>query len=159
MGDNKFLPALVPRAIKNIKYSRKVKVADIKQYLVDEYKLTKELDKENKKLKKELDDAQIIKEKYELTLITLDEYKSRIDSKNNDIKELENKLSKLRDDVKILKDEKNTLTIENKKLSRDNDKIINNFKKEYNKKLIDEIENTKGALSKVRIIDIIEKMK
>ena len=159
MKENKLLPALsnfVPKVVKNIKYSKSIKVADIKQYLVDEYKLTKELDKENRNLRKEIDDLKITEQKYDLTLITLDEYKSRINDKNEEIKELNNKLKSLKDELKFVKDEKNTLIIENKKLQRDNEKVINNFKKEYKKQLIEKIQNTKGTLSKAKIYQIIE---
>lgn len=157
--NNKSLPALsnfVPKVVKNIKYSKKVKVADIKQYLVDEYKLTKKLDKENRNLRKELNEAKLIEEKYDLTLITLDEYKNRISDKNEEIKELNDKLKGLKDELKFIKDEKNTLIIENKKLQRDNEKIIKDFKKDYNKQLIEKIQNTKGTLSKAKVYAIIE---
>lgn len=161
MKDNKLLPALsnfVPNVVKNIKYSRKVKVADIKQYLVDEYKLTKELDKENKKLRKEIDNLKITEQKYDLTLITLDEYKNRISDKNEEIKELNNKLKSLKDELKFVKDEKNTLIIENKKLQRDNEKVIKDFKKDYKKVLIEEIQSTKGALSKAKVYGILDRL-
>lgn len=159
--NNKSLPALsnfVPKVVKNIKYSKKVKVADIKQYLVDEYKLTKKLDKENRNLRKELNKVKLIEEKYDLTLITLDEYKNRISDKNEEIKELNDKLKGLKDELKFIKDEKNTLIIENKKLQRekDNEKIIKDFKKDYNKQLIEKIQNTKGTLSKAKVYAIIE---
>ena len=159
--NNKLLPALntlVPKVVKNIKYSRKIKVADIKQYLVDEYKLTKELGKENKNLRKELNKSKVIEEKYDLTLITLDEYKSRINDKNEEIKELNDKLKSIKDELKLIKDEKNTLIIENKKMQKDNEKIIKDFKKDYKKLLIEEIQNTKGTLSKKKVCDILERL-
>ena len=159
---NTLLPALnnfIPSVVKNIRYSKKIKVADIKQYLVDEYKLTKELNKENKNLKKEIDKIKVIEDKYNLALITLDEYKGRINDKNQEIEELKNKLSKAKDDLKMIKDEKNTLIIENKELQKDNEKIISNFKKEYKKVLIEKIKNIKGSLSKVKVCEIIEEIK
>lgn len=156
---NTLLPAInnfMPRVIKSIRYSKKIKVADIKQYLVDEYKLTKELTRENKSLKKEIDKIKIAEEKYDLTLITLSEYKDRISDKNKEIEELKNKISKVREELKFVKDEKNTLIIENKKTQKDNEKIINNFKKEFKKQLTEEIKNTKGTLSKNKLCEIIE---
>lgn len=161
-GKNTLLPAInnfVPKVVKNIKYSKKIKVSDIKQYLVDEYKLTKELNKENKNLKKEIDKIKMVEEKYDLTLITLSEYKDRISDKNKEIEDLKTKISKIKDELKITKDEKNTLIIENKKMQKDNEKIINDLKKEYKKILIEEIKNTKGALSKVKVCEIIEDIK
>lgn len=158
---NKFLPAIsnfVPKAVKNLRYSRKVKIADIKQYLVDEYKLTRELDKENKSLRKELDDAKVVEDKYQLTLITLDEYKERLKDRKEDIELLKKEKQALKDDLKILKDEKNTLIIANKKLQKDSEKIINDFKKEYTNRIIQEIKKTKGNLSKQKICEIIERI-
>jgi len=152
------IPNLLPKVVKTIRYSKKIKVADIKQYLVDEYKLTNELDKENKNLRKEIDKLKVIEQKYDLALITLDEYKNRIDDKKEEIKSLNIKITGYKDEVKIIRDKLNTLLIENKHLQRDNEKIIKDFKKDYNKKIIEEIRNTKGNLSKARIYEIIERL-
>ena len=159
MNKENLLPAInnfIPKVCKNIKYSRKVKVADIKQYLVDEYKLTKELEKENKGLRKEVSKLKIVEDKYDLTLITLNEYKDRIERKNKEIKELENKIKVIKEEQKIIKDEKNTLLIENKQFKKENEKFINKLKKEYQKSLIEKIQNTKGTLSKKLVCEIIE---
>ena len=65
-------------------------------------------------------------------------------------------MKSLKDELKFIKDEKNTLIIENKKLQRDNEKIIKDFKKDYNKQLIEKIQSTKGTLSKAKVYAIIE---
>lgn len=124
----KFLPSLV----NNIKYSKKVKVTDIKQYLVDEFKLTNNLVKENKELRKELDKKEIEIQKNDLTLITLEEYKNRNIDYKNEIRDLNDKIKELKDTIKNKQSEINDLLIKeketNKKLSNI-DKLINQAKK------------------------------
>ena len=56
-----------------------VQVRDIKQYLLDEYERSQQLYEQNKMLKKKLQEAEEVKVKYDATLVTLDEYKNRLD--------------------------------------------------------------------------------
>jgi chromosome segregation ATPase len=129
----KFIPALVS----TISFSRKVKVADIKKYLVDEYKLTDTLNKENKNLRKELDKAEETKTAYDLTLVTLDEYKKRLNEKDEDIKDLNKKINTLKSDISKLNEEKNTLIIKNRDVDKYAEKKVEECKKELISKITD----------------------
>lgn len=149
----KFLPALVNK----IKYTKKVRIADIKTYLVDEFNLTKSLDKENKGLRKELKKAEVISQKYDLTLVTLSEYKERLKKKDDEIKELENSTNKLKEEIRKLRDEKTELTLKVKKMNIDFDKIKKDGQKELRTKLKKEIKDLKGHISKDKILEIINK--
>lgn len=113
----RFIPALVS----TIKYNRKVKVADIKQYLVDEYKLTNKLNKENKDLRKELEKAKEVGQKYDLALVTLDEYKNRIKDKDTDIKELKNSINELKNEINDYKSKINDMVIKERQMQKDID--------------------------------------
>lgn len=144
----KFIPALVS----TISFSRKVKVADIKKYLVDEYKLTDTLNKENKNLRKELDKAEETKTAYDLTLVTLDEYKKRLNEKDEDIKELNKKIDALKNNISKLNEEKNNLIIKN----RDIDKYVEKKDEENKKALISKITLLKGNLSKTKVVSLIK---
>ena len=57
---------------------KKVTIADIKQYLVDEFENTNKQQKEIDELKDKLKKAVETELKYETTLVTLDEYKNRL---------------------------------------------------------------------------------
>ena len=143
---------LIPALVSTIKYNRKVKVADIKQYLVDEYKLTDTLNKENKDLRKQLDKAEETKAAYDLTLVTLDEYKKRLNEKNKDIDELNFKITKLKSDISKLNEEKNSLIIKNRNI----DKYAREKVNEYKKALISKITFLKGNLSKTKVVSLIK---
>ena len=154
MSENKnFLPALVNK----IKYTKKVRIADIKKYLVDEFNLTKTLDKENRQLRKELQKAEVTSQKYDLTLVTLSEYKERLKRKDTEIKELEEKINKSNNEIRKLKDEKTDLSFKVKQMNIDFDKIKKDGQKELRTKLKREIKDLKGHISKDKILEIINK--
>ena len=148
--------SIIPQKLKEVKYKRKVKIADIKQYLVDEYNLTKELDKENRNLKSQIEELEISKQKYELTLVTLDEYKKRIERKNEDIKELENQKKELKNKNRLLTNEKNDIKIQLKAFEKDMSKIEKKISKEIISQLVSKIQKAKGTLSKQKAIEIIK---
>ena len=149
----KFLPALVNK----VKYTKKVRVADIKTYLVDEFNLTKTLNKENKQLRKELQKAEVISQKYDLTLVTLSEYKERLKTKDTEIKELEEKINKLNNEIRKLQDEKTELSFKVKQMNIDFDKIKKDGQKELRNKFKKEIKELKGHISKDKVLEIINK--
>lgn len=148
----RFLPSLVSK----IKYSRKVKVTDIKQYLVDEFNLVKQLETENKELHNLLEQAKELEDKYNLTLVTLEEYKARIETKKIDILELRSKIKQFDAKNKTLTTERNDLLLANKRIEREFENkqncLINHIKQD----LIELIKEQKGTLSKRKIIELIE---
>lgn len=151
---NKLLPALV----KKIEYSKKVKVADIKKYLADEYKLTDKLNKENKELRKQLDEADITRQKYELTLITLDEYTKRLNEKDKTIDDLLKDKDNLKNEKQKIFDENNDLKIRYRdfeKKIKETETITFNTTKQM---IIERIKEARGPLSKTKVIDIIKKI-
>ncbi len=150
----KFIPAL----ISTIKYTRKVKVADIKQYLVDEYKLTNELNKENKDLRQQLEVANVISQKYDLSLITLDEYKKRLGDSKKEISDLEKTIKRKNDEIDKLTLEKNDLKIKATDISLKIDKIKKESIKEYKKELISAINDLKGNIAKTKVINLIKEI-
>lgn len=151
MENKKFLPTLVNK----IKYTRKVRVADIKTYLVDEYKLTKSLDKENKELRKSIEKAELINQKYDVALITLDEYKQRLKDKNSEISDLENKIKTMKVELKLTTSERNDLKLKSKKINLEIEKIKRDGCKEYKKELKREISNLKGHIKKNDILRLL----
>ena len=150
----RFIPALVS----TIKYTRKVKVADIKQYLVDEYKLTNELNKENKDLRKQLEVANEINQKYDLSLITLDEYKKRLEDNKKEISDLEKNIKIKNNEINKLTSEKNDLKIKATDISLKIEKIKKEAIREYKKELISAINDLKGNIAKSKVIDLIKEI-
>ena len=150
-GKQKFLPTLVNK----IKYTKKVRVADIKTYLVDEFKLAKELNNENKKLKQVVKKAEIINQKYDLTLITLEEYKDRIKDKNKEIDNLESEIKKLKENINLLTNERNDLKLKTKNIDLQIDKIKKDAIKNFKKYITQNIKNAKGHLTKDIVVEIV----
>lgn len=145
---------------------RKIAVPDLKQYLIEGYEEIREVKKQKEDLKEELENAKKYKELYDATLITLNEFKTR-DEENKEIQikmdkeiiEKEIKITDLKEEVntyKILETETNK-KIENIEKIKQEER--NNAIKEYQEKLIEEINNTKGPISKSKLISIISSIK
>lgn len=145
---------------------RKIAVPDLKQYLISGYNEIREVKKEKEELKEKLEEAKKYKDLYDAALIALDEFKKRDEENNNmqikmdkEITEKEIKIADLKEEInnyKILKVEidKEIENIEKIKQKERNDGI-----KEYKEKLIKEINNTKGTISKSKLIGIISSVK
>jgi len=148
----KFLPTLVNK----IKYSRKVKVADIKSYLVDEFKLTKELDKENNKLKIEIEKFEKERQEHELALVTLDEYKDRIKEKDNQIYRLEKEQNDYKEQITLLTNERNELLVKSKDTTIKTKKIEDDTKRTFKRELESKIKGLTGHITKEIVIELIK---
>ena len=155
IDDNKELPDF-----------RKIAIPDLKQYLIEGYEEIREVKKQREELKEELEDTKKYKDLYDATLVTLNEFKTR-DEENKEIQtkmdreiiEKEIKIADLKEEVnnyKILETETNK-KIENIEKIKQEEK--NNAVKEYKEKLIEVINNTKGTISKSKLIGIISSIK
>ena len=94
--------------------------------------------------------------KYNATLITLEEFDSRIAREEEKVIKLEDKILAYKEEIKKLEEEKNNYIIKERqaldKLNVARKTIIN----EYQDKLINCINSEKGTLSKKRICEIIK---
>lgn len=145
---------------------KKVSVSDIKQYLVDEYKNNDELQKQIYKLKDELKEKVTIQIKYETALVTLDEFKQRLKTKNERINELDSQIKVLNRKIKTITDERNSKILDYKKLNKMYDNLNTKFDKAVAKELdirfktfitskIDKVNNLKGHIKKEDIVQIL----
>ena len=155
VDDNKELPDF-----------RKIAVPDLKQYLINGYKEIREVKAEKEKLELDLDDAKKYKDLYNGSLITLDEFRKR-DNENKKYQiELKEKMKLKEREISELKEQLNTYKITeyetNKKIEnieKVKNEERNNAIKEYKEKLINEINNTKGNISKSKLFYIINSIK
>lgn len=161
------------------KFTKSIKVADIKQYLVNEFEKTNTQQREIEKLKDGVKKAVEIELKYNTTLVTLDEYKKRLDERERRIAKLEDDIEHLEKKLKKENELKNDEILKYKKLEENYNKLKKNFDdtleertksikgalaKEYylkEKRIIENkiniIKETKGALSKAKVISILER--
>lgn len=165
----------------NIVPKKKVTVADIKQYLVDEFQNTNKQQKEIEELKDKLKKSLETELKYETTLVTLDEYKNRLEEKEKRITKLEKDIENLENKLKKENELKNNEILKNRKVNNLYDELSKSFNKKLEDKfktekqkilkeqdlkyknninnIITTIENLKGNISKSKIIEIINEVK
>lgn len=155
VDDNKELPDF-----------RKIAVPDLKQYLINGYKEIREVKAEKEKLELDLDDAKKYKDLYNGSLITLDEFRKRDDENKKCQIELKEKIKLKEREMSELKEQLNTYKITeyetNKKIEnieKVKNEERNNAIKGYKEKLINEINNTKGNISKSKLFYIINSIK
>lgn len=145
---------------------RKITVPDLKQYLIKGYDEIREVKKEKEILKEDLEKAKKFEDLYNSELVVLNEFKER-DEENKIIQiKLENKINEKETEIKNLKEQVNTyriIEIETNKKIDNIEKIKkeekNNSIKEYKEKLIEEINNTKGTISKSKLFSMINSIK
>lgn len=138
---NKF--SLIPK-----KFNKKISVADIKQYLVEEFNTNNKLQNQVYVLQDELKVAKEYEVKYNLSLATLDEYKNRIEKVNVRNKQLENQIKELQKTIKNQSYEIANLKLENKKMEDYTNKIKDNVKKEFIQEYKNKVGNLKGHIKK-----------
>lgn len=156
--------ALIPK--KQEVEVQEIKVPDLKQYLVNGYKEIREVKQKNIELQDKLEEESKNKQLYEGALVTLNEFQKRDEENKKEIARLESKLENKQKEIENLSSTINTYKINeyefNKRKSELENEIEETKKEElisYKEKLIREIENTKGNLSKSKIISIINSIK
>lgn len=134
-----------------------IPVRDLKEYLVKDFQKIKEDEMIISNLKDRIDELEQIEIKYNATLITLEEFDSRIFREKEKVIKMEDKILGYKEEIKKLEEEKNNCIIKEKqaldKLNNARETIIN----EYQDKLIDYINSEKGPLSKKKICEIIKR--
>lgn len=132
-----------------------IKVRDLKEYLVKDFEEIKIKEQTIDKLESEIDELKKIEIKYNATLITLEEFNARILREKDKNIRLEQKITEKNKEIAQLNEEKNNCLIREKiaidKIENTKDFIIPEFKEKI-KKVID---NTKGNLSKKKVIELI----
>ena len=133
-----------------------IPVRDLKEYLVKDFQKIKEDEMIISNLKDKIDELEQIEIRYNATLITLEEFDSRISREKEKVIKLEDKIFGYKEEIKKLEEEKNNCIIKEKqaldKLNNARETIID----EYQDKLIDCINSEKGQLSKKKICEIIK---
>lgn len=133
-----------------------IPVRDLKEYLVKDFQKIKEDEMIISNLKDRIDELEQIEIKYNATLITLEEFDSRIAREKEKVIKLEDKILGYKEEIKKLEEEKNNCVIREKqaldKIRNVRETIIN----EYQDRLIDCINSEKGPLSKKKINEIIK---
>lgn len=167
----KFLKKKEKESDKEAENIEMIPVPDIRAYMIKGYEEIREVKRENEELKQKVKDltAESIKNKqlYEAQLVVAQEFENRYNKLDGDFKE-ENKKrqedsAKFEKQINIkqelidkLKEENYILEEKYKNIKRYQKQKQEEAVKEYKDKLIFEIKDTKGRMSKDIVIDIIE---
>lgn len=136
-----------------------VEVRDIKQYLMDEYERSQKLLDQNEYLKRELERAEEIKIKYDATLVTLDAYQQRLEKQERILTEKDRKIENLQRQLGDIRDELNTHKIQLTRVALTKEEIKEEVAEEIKGQIIQDIQEQKGSLSKMRVVGVIQRCK
>lgn len=143
--------SIIPR-----KFNKKISVADIKQYLVDEFDNSKKQQNQIYKLQDELKKKKEYEVKYELSLTTLNEYKERVEKAKDRNKHLESQITSFQNTIKENVNEINDLKLQNKKMEQH----IKNIEKDVRKDIIDSFKakanELKGHIKKEDVMKLFK---
>lgn len=144
---------------------KKIAIPDLKQYLLNGYEEIRAVKKEKEELEEKLKNSKKYQQLYDGALVTLNEFKKRDEENNKKIKELESKIEEMEQEKQSNFEIYNNLRIELTQLQNEkdnNEKIILNKMDEAvakaKKKIIENIQNTKGNISKTKVCDMIKKI-
>lgn len=164
MGNNLIVKPNKISIIDKWKLKRKIAVPDIKQYLVDEFNLIKDLEKDIKNKTKQINKLQETEQKYNMSLVTLNEYKERLVEKDKTIDSLNNTIKDKEKDIKYWQDMYNTTNLKNNTMGRQIEELVdkqNNISniviRDYKNRVFKNISDIKGHLSKDKVIETIDK--
>ena len=132
-----------------------VAVPDIKDYLVKEYERVNELKLYTEKLEEDLELSRETKLKYEATLVTLDEYSKRLKNAENEIAKERQKAAQARREADNYRDQVNSYKIQFAEAALTKDQIKDEIIEEFKAAVFENINNTKGNLSKALVCAII----
>lgn len=166
MGNNLMVKPNKISVIDKWKLKRKIAVPDVKQYLVDEFKLIEDLEHDIREKTKKINELEEIKSQYEMSLITLKEYKERLNSKDETIKELNEIISEKQQNVEYWQDMYNTTKLNNNTMEKKINELVdekNNLSniviRDYKNRVFKNISTIKGHLSKDKVIETIDNTK
>ena len=153
--------ALIPKKQESVE---EIKVPDLKQYLVNGYEEIRQVKKENIELENQLEEEKKNKQLYEGALVTLSEFQQRDKDNKNEINRLKNKIKEKEQEINNINSQLNTYKIRqieyDKREKNLKNEINENVKRKINilkDNICNKIKNTKGNLSKDKVIDIVYK--
>jgi multidrug resistance efflux pump len=132
-----------------------VSVPDIKEYLVNEYERVDKLRQKNEYLELQLEQARETKYKYDAALVTLDEYKKRLERAEQLLDKEKQKSEDARKETAKVKDEINSYKIILHDAALTKEAIADEIVCEFKSNLVENFNKIKGNLSKSIVAVII----
>ena len=145
---------------------RVVELKDLRQFMLDGYKEIREVKQKNQELEDEIEKYKTSETIHNATLATLNEFKIRDEENQKEIQKLKQiineKSTRILDLEELVNEaECNKLRIEEKEKNIEGliKKSVKEKQKEIKIKIINLIKETKGSLSKSKLINLVETMK
>ena len=132
-----------------------VSVPDIKEYLVNEYERVDKLRRKNEDLECQLEDARELKYKYDAALVTLDEYRKRLERAEQSLDREKQKVEDARKETAKIKDENNSYKIILHDAALTKEAITYEIVVEFKSQLAENFNKIKGNLSRSVVAKII----
>lgn len=132
-----------------------VSIPDIKEYLVNEYERVDKLRQKNEYLELQLEQARETKYKYDAALVTLDEYKKRLERAEQSLEREKQKVEDARKETAKVKDEINSYKILLHDAALTKEAITEEIVCEFRSTLIENFNRIKGNLSRRIVAKII----
>ena len=142
--------------IQKLKLKRKIAVPDIKQYLADEFKLVNEQEKFIQEQGDKIRKFEVMAQKYDISLITLNEYKERIEKYKKQIDKLTKSIEEQKVFSKSKVNEVNDYKIKCNKMEKELNKLVEKQIDKYKQKLKKAIQEHKGTLTKISLYGYID---
>lgn len=111
------------------KFKNKISVEDVKQYIYDEMSMNTKLQRKVFALENKLHKIKEWEDKYNLSCMTLGEFKERLKAKDQDLKKAQQELNTLRNKVKDLKTEVGGTKVLIKQLEKTNSSLTKEIEK------------------------------
>ena len=124
-----------------------IPVRDLKEYLVKDFQQIQENEITISHLKDKIEELEKIELEYKATLITLEEFDTRIAREKEKTIKLEEKINNYKEEIKYLTEQKNNCIIREKQALEKVNNVRKNIINDYKEKLITYINSRKGALS------------
>ncbi len=144
---------------------RVVELKDLRQFMIDGYNEIREVKQKNQELENKIEEYKTAETIHNATLAALNEFKIRDDENKKEIEKLNQVISEKSNRIIELEDLVNKAEYEKKSLEdkeRNIDKTIKEEVKRNNKQtkeiIIKLIADTKGNLSKSKLVNLIETM-
>ena len=129
-----------------------ISVPDIKEYLVSEYEKVNYLRQENERLEGVIENAREVMLKYDAAMVTLDEYKKRLERTEALLSAEKLRVSKAREEAAADRDELNSYKIKFNSIAITKEEIKEEVREEvigaFTEEIITKINEHKGKLSK-----------
>ena len=133
-----------------------IRVPDIKEYLVREYEAAKDRELEIERLENEIEAGKELKIKYDAAMVTLKEYKDRLDNEETKRDKLRQEIAKERAARHEAQDNQNSYKIRFHELNRTKDELRDEVIGDVKKTIKEALLSHKGNLSKKAIAEIID---